>query len=68
MIGCLAWFLHLGVGIVEFRIRKPRLNVLAFLALFSIEQLSYQAGVWFGCFKTRFFLPVFPRFSIKAIE
>jgi mycofactocin glycosyltransferase len=68
LIGSLAWFFHLVVGTVEFLVRKPRLNLLVFLGLFSLEQLSYQAGVWFGCFRERFFLPLFPRISMRTVE
>ena len=58
------WLAHVGVGVVEFSLRKPQINLLYFLGLFSLEQISYQSGVWCGCFKQKFFLPVFPRLSV----
>lgn len=67
-VGIVIWCLHLMVGAVEFIVRKPKLNLTVFLGLFSLEQLSYQAGVWWGCFRSGTFLPVFPRISMKAVE
>ncbi|MGB6066422.1 MAG: mycofactocin biosynthesis glycosyltransferase MftF [Desulfomonilaceae bacterium] len=60
---CLA---HVGVGTVEFSSRKPRINILYFWGIFSLEQLSYQSGVWFGCFREKSFSPVFPGLSVKG--
>ena len=57
---------HLGVGLVQFFITRPRLNPLAFLFYFSLEQLSYQAGVWFGCLQARFFSPVSPKIRCRT--
>ncbi len=59
------WLAHLGVGTIEFSSRKPHINILYFLGIFSLEQLSYQSGVWFGCFREKFFSPVFPGLSVK---
>ena len=60
---CLA---HLGVGTIEFSSRKPHINILYFWGIFSLEQLSYQSGVWFGCFREKSFSPVFPGLSVKG--
>ena len=67
MLAAVAWALHLGVGTVEFLVKKPRLNLVSFLGLFSLEQLSYQTGVWFGCVRDMFFLPLFPRISAISV-
>jgi mycofactocin system glycosyltransferase len=57
--------LHLFAGTVEYIIKKPRLNPAAFLFYFSLEQLSYQMGVWWGCFKHICFRPINPKIVNK---
>ncbi|MDM8554977.1 mycofactocin biosynthesis glycosyltransferase MftF [Desulfococcaceae bacterium HSG7] len=57
--------MHLLVGITEYRIKKPHINPLSFLFYFSLEQLSYQAGVWQGCFKRWNFNAVLPGIMFK---
>ena len=52
--------LHLVAGTVDYVIKKPRLNLVPFLFYFSLEQLSYQLGVWWGCFKNICFRPINP--------
>ncbi|MGB9442366.1 MAG: mycofactocin biosynthesis glycosyltransferase MftF [Desulfobacterales bacterium] len=52
--------LHLVAGTVDYVIKKPRLNMVSFLFYFSLEQLSYQLGVWWGCFKNICFRPINP--------
>jgi mycofactocin glycosyltransferase len=56
---------HLLSGVGEHLIRRPRLDPFSFLFLFTLEQLSYQAGVWRGCINKKFFAPVNPRLSIR---
>ena len=56
---------HLGVGFVEYRMKRPDLNLFVFLCFFTLEQLSYQIGVWLGCFKNRHFSSVIPKIKIK---
>ena len=56
---------HLLSGIGEYMIKRPRLDPFFFFFLFSLEQLSYQAGVWWGCLKQRYFAPVNPRLTIR---
>jgi len=53
--------MHLVAGFVEYFIRNPRLNSVSFLFYFSLEQLSYQLGVWWGCVKHHSFSAVNPR-------
>ena len=52
--------LHLTAGTVDYVITNPQLNPISFLFYFTLEQLSYQLGVWRGCFKTGCFRPVNP--------
>jgi mycofactocin system glycosyltransferase len=56
---------HLLSGMGEYVIKSPGLNPLSFFLLFTLEQLSYQSGVWWGCAKAKFFGPVNPRLSIR---
>ncbi len=53
--------MHLLTGLVEYFIKKPRLNPVSFFFYFSLEQLSYQLGVWWGCLKNLSFSSVNPR-------
>jgi mycofactocin system glycosyltransferase len=53
--------MHILAGVVEYSIKKPQLNPVAFLFYFSLEQISYQAGVWWGCFKQLNFSPILPK-------
>ena len=57
--------MHFLTGLVEFFIKKPRLSFPSFLFYFSLEQLSYQLGVWWGCFKRNYFGPVSPQIIMK---
>ena len=57
--------LHLIAGSVEFVIKKPHLDWVLFLWYFSFEQLSYQLGVWWGCFKNLCFRPINPKIVKK---
>ncbi|MFH0821403.1 MAG: mycofactocin biosynthesis glycosyltransferase MftF [Pseudomonadota bacterium] len=57
---------HIGVGTMEYFIKKPRLSILSFLLFFTLEQFSYQLGVWYGCLKDRYFRPVLPRIAFST--
>jgi mycofactocin system glycosyltransferase len=52
--------LHLLTAGVEYYSKKPGLNFFSFLWYFTLDQLSYQLGVWWGCLKNRCFRPVNP--------
>jgi mycofactocin system glycosyltransferase len=67
-LGAGALSMHVLAGIVQFHTRRPRLNLLSFLAFFSLDQISYQLGVWWGCCRRMFFEPLLPRpvFSLTA--
>ncbi len=53
--------MHLVAGMVQYRIKTPQLTALSFLMFFSLEQLSYQLGVWWGCLRRAYFRPLMPR-------
>jgi hypothetical protein len=48
-------------------VKKPRLNPLSFLLFFTLEQVSYQSGVWWECIHRVNFNPVLPRIIHKRI-
>jgi mycofactocin system glycosyltransferase len=56
---------HLVTGIGEYFIKKPRLRLPSFLFYFTLDQLSYQLGVWWGCLTRLCFRPVNPRIVRK---
>ncbi len=52
MVFAIIMSMHLLVGLTEYLIKKPRLNPFSFLFYFTLEQLSYQLGVWWYCLKS----------------
>lgn len=60
--------IHLLTAVVEYIIRKPDLNPLGFIIYFTLEQLSYQAGVWYECFRNLSFYAVNPKIIGKRLE
>jgi hypothetical protein len=66
-IAVVAMAMHLIVGSVEFWVRKPSLNLLSFLVFFTLEQISYQSGVWRQCLQQCNFRPLLPRIVHKRI-
>jgi mycofactocin system glycosyltransferase len=65
LISAVILMLHLITGIVNYVIKKPHLNWVSFLFYFSLEQLSYQLGVWWGCVKNICFRPLNPKIVNK---
>jgi mycofactocin system glycosyltransferase len=59
--------MHLIAGLVDYTVKKPRLNPLWFLFFFTLEQASYQSGVWWACIRRFNFNPVLPRVIHKRI-
>ncbi|HTP64509.1 MAG TPA: mycofactocin biosynthesis glycosyltransferase MftF [Geobacteraceae bacterium] len=45
----------LGVGLMDYIVRKPRLFFLPFFFYYTMEQYAYGAGVFWGCLKLRRF-------------
>lgn len=56
---------HLLTGVTDFFIKKPRLDPLSYMTYFSLEQLSYQLGVWQGCLRNLCFSPVNPVLTMR---
>jgi mycofactocin system glycosyltransferase len=67
-LSAVALAMHALTGVVQFHMRRPRLNLLSFLAFFSLDQIAYQLGVWWGCCRQGFFKPLIPRpvFSLTS--
>ncbi|QTA81443.1 Putative mycofactocin biosynthesis glycosyltransferase [Desulfonema limicola] len=57
----LIFCMHLTAGIAEYRIKEAEMNLFIFLFFFSLEQLSYQSGVWWGCIRHKNINPLLPR-------
>ncbi len=53
--------MHLTASIAEYCIKKAHMNPISFIFFFSLEQISYQAGVLWGCFQHGNANPFFPR-------
>ncbi len=53
--------MHLTAGTVDYTIKKPQLNPISYLFFFTLEQISYQSGVWWECVRRINFNPVLPR-------
>jgi mycofactocin glycosyltransferase len=66
-LGAVLIGMHVTAGMVEFWIKRPRLNPLLFLFYFTLEQASYQAGVWWKCLRQLNFKPVLPRIVHKRV-
>jgi mycofactocin glycosyltransferase len=49
--GLLVLGLLLGVGLVDYRVRSPKLSLVGFYFYYLLEQLSYGSGVFWGCFR-----------------
>jgi mycofactocin system glycosyltransferase len=63
--GAIVLGMHLLTGSVDFRVKRADLNLPVFLWYHSLEQLSYQAGVWWGCLRGLCFKPVNPRLVLR---
>lgn len=57
--------MHLANGIVEYHLKRPKIALPLFIVLFTLEQLSYQAGVWWGCIRHGLLSPVLPKPVLK---
>lgn len=49
---------HVITGLIRYVIERPTINLLSFLFFFTVEQISYQLGVWVYCLKLRTLRPV----------
>ena len=53
--GLLVATIFLGVGLVDYRVRKPKMALVGFYLFYFLEQLAYGSGAFWGCFRTRSF-------------
>ncbi|MFC1862814.1 mycofactocin biosynthesis glycosyltransferase MftF, partial [Thermodesulfobacteriota bacterium] len=53
--------MHILNGFVEYRLKRAKLYFPWFIVFFTLEQISYQAGVWLGCLRHRLLSPVSPK-------
>ena len=63
--GAIVLGMHLLTGTVDFCVKRADLHLPVFLWYHTLEQLSYQAGVWWGCLRGLCFNPVIPRVVFK---
>ncbi|NLA74078.1 MAG: hypothetical protein GX846_01135, partial [Deltaproteobacteria bacterium] len=61
--GLILFINHLLVTACEYFIKKPSQGVLSFAFCFTLDQLAYQLGAWYGCFRHNTFNPVNPVIS-----
>jgi mycofactocin system glycosyltransferase len=54
-LALLSLMLLLGVGLVDYMVRKPRLSLPGFYLYYLLEQISYGSGVFWGCFRMKSF-------------
>ena len=54
---------HFIVSLCEFFLKKPLSKIFTFIYFFSMDQLAYQIGAWYGCFRYLAFNPVNPKIS-----
>lgn len=52
---------HLSAGIMDYSARMPQAKLISFFIFFSMEQLTYQAGLWYGCIRERHYKPLRPQ-------
>lgn len=57
------WTLATGLfaNVLDFRERKPKLNVASYVAIRLIDDVSYCAGLWWGCLTTGNVRPLKPK-------
>ena len=57
--------MHLLNALVEYGLKKPQMDPVRFLIYFTMEQLSYQSGVWWQSIKLLSFRSVNPRVTTR---
>ncbi len=60
-ISCAILAMHGIACFGQYVIKKPRLSFPFFFLFFSLEQISYQTGVWWSSFSNRYFGSIFPK-------
>ncbi|MFW6373001.1 MAG: glycosyltransferase [Thermodesulfobacteriota bacterium] len=56
---------HLTAGTLDYSSRFPQTKLISFFIFFTMEQLSYQAGLWHGCIQERHFKPLRPQVILR---
>lgn len=54
LVFLLVW-LMVGVGLVDFHVKKPEMSFFSFLAIYLLEQAAYGSGVFWGCIQSKSF-------------
>lgn len=54
-VGLLVLAIALGVGAVDYRVRKAKLSPVLFYLYYLLEQISYGCGAFWGCVRTKSF-------------
>jgi len=60
--------MHLLNGLVEYGLKKPQMDPGRFLIYFTMEQVSYQVGVWCQCLRLLSFRSVNPRITTRILH
>lgn len=60
-------FLVIFSGSVDFSIKKPRINLFSFLFFYTLDQLAYQTGAFWGCIVNKNFGSYIPGI-LKKVE
>ena len=60
--------MHLLNGLVEYGLKKPQMDPGRFLIYFTLEQVSYQVGVWCQCLRLLSFRSVNPRITTRILH
>jgi len=57
--------MHCIACLGQYVIKKPGISLLTFFFYFTLEQISYQTGVWWSCLKNNHFGSIFPKLSFS---
>jgi len=57
--------MHLITCLGQYMVKKPKLSFAFFFFYFTLEQISYQAGVWWSCLRNNHFGSIIPRLSFS---
>jgi hypothetical protein len=59
-------FLLIFSSATDFAIKKPKMGLFPFFFFYTLDQIAYQTGVFWGCVKNKTFMPYVPVFSKKV--
>lgn len=63
--GLSVFCLHLFSGSMAYGIKKPKMNGLIFIFYFTLDQISYQTGVWVGALRYRSIRAIAPSLTFQ---